>query len=82
VPRRATPFVALDRNDFSTNVFVRPLTPFAGAYLGFTLSFNEAADVVFEAGETPIVEMGTAGTFDRNSFNRLGITGELLDVEP
>jgi hypothetical protein len=75
-------FVALDLNDFNTNVFVRPLTPFPGAYLGFTLSFNEAVDVVFKAGETPIVEMGAAGPFNVNSFNRLGITGELLDIAP
>jgi len=73
-------FVALDLNDLNGQVFVTPVHPFAAAYLGTALSFNEATDVVFAAGQTPIVEMGTAGTFNPTTFNRLGITGVLQNV--
>ena len=78
----APAFVALDMNNFDTNVFVRQLAPFAGAYLGATLSFNEATDVVFEAGQIPIIEVGSTVAFNQTTFNRVGITGELLDVAP
>jgi hypothetical protein len=74
-------FVALDLDNLNGQVFVVPVHPFAAAYLGATLSFNESTDVVFTAGQTPIVEMGTGGRFFTSSFNRLGITGDLQDVE-
>jgi len=77
----ANAFVSLDRNDLNTNVWVLPLTRFTAAYLGATLSFNEATDLVFEPGEIPILELGTTGTFVANTFNKLGITGELIDIQ-
>jgi hypothetical protein len=46
------------------------------------LSFNTSTDVVFEAGQTPILEIGTTGTFFADSRNRLGITGELISGTP
>ena len=78
----ADAFVALDLDNFATNLFVLSVKPFGGAYLGPTLSFNADTDVVFEAGQSPIIEMGTTGTFDKNSFNRLNLTGELIDAVP
>jgi hypothetical protein len=73
-------FVALDLNDLNGQVFVEQLHAFPAAYLGFTLSFNEATDVVFTAGQVPIVEMGTGAMFTSTNFNRLGITGDLQDA--
>lgn len=73
-------FVALDRNNLDGQLFVRPLAPFNGAYLGTTLSFNEDTDVVFKGGEIPIVEIGTSGTLVVSGFNILGLTDELLDA--
>src|SRR5262249_21631407 len=73
-------FVALDVDGLNGQVFVEQLHPFPAAYLGPTLSFNEATDVVLTAGQVPFVEMGTGGTFITSSFNRLGITGDLQDA--
>ena len=73
-------FASLDLNDLNDQLFVEPVHPFNAAYLGPTLSFNDATDVVFTAGQVPIVEMGTGGTFIKSDFNRLGITGNLEDA--
>ena len=53
---------------------------FPAAYLSTVLSFNEETDAVFTAGQVPIVEMGTAGTFVVSIFNRFSITGDLEDA--
>jgi hypothetical protein len=77
----ADAFVALDLNNTNGQLFVMPVHPFNAAYLGSALSFNEATDIVFTAGQVPIVEMGTTGSFVTTSFNRLGITGDLEDAQ-
>jgi hypothetical protein len=74
-------FVALDLNNLNGQLFVKPLTPFSGAYLGPTLSFNESTEVIFTAGQIPIVEIGTGTSFNQNTFNRLGLTGELINAQ-
>jgi hypothetical protein len=74
-------FVAVDINDLNHQLLIRPLPLFPAAYFGPMLSFNEATDLVFEAGQTPLVEVGTSSEFPPNAFNRLGITGELITIQ-
>jgi hypothetical protein len=77
----ANAFVALDLNSLNTQLIVKPVTLFPAAYFGQTLSFDEATEVIFAAGQIPIIEMGTTGTFNSNPFNRLGLAGELFDAQ-
>ena len=76
----ADAFVALDRDNLNTTLFLAPIVRFPAAYNGTVLSFNIDTDFVFGPGQRPIVEVGTAGTFGSSSFNRLGLTGEFVRV--
>lgn len=52
------------------------------AYYGASLSFGERIDVVFEPGEAPVLEVGNASSISNSPFNKLTITGYLVDASP
>lgn len=73
-------FVSLSINSSSSGtVFAFPLPHFDAAFSGDVLSFNTDTEVVFTAGQSPVLVIGTspANTFATSPFNRLGITGTL-----
>jgi hypothetical protein len=71
-----------DNPSAASIVFVLPLPATGAAYYGPALGLNERVDVVFTAGQVPVIEVGTLGTFQNTEFNRLGLTGTLLPASP
>lgn len=62
-----------------------PVSPFNGAFYGNLTSGNFPVDLIFNAGQKPVLEMGVpagAGGINDNSANRFGVTGYLVDVLP
>jgi hypothetical protein len=61
-----------------------PVPPVAAAYYGSVGSTSRPVDLVYEAGEAPMLEYGTspANTIFSDSRNRLGLSGYLVDVAP
>jgi hypothetical protein len=61
------------------------VSPFDGAYYGNFISGNFPVDLIFNAGQKPVLEMGVpagAGGINDNLANRFGVTGYLVDVLP
>jgi hypothetical protein len=81
----ATHLIAVHRtsNDF-TPVAMFQAVPFAAAYYGLMVATTQPLDVVFEAGETPTIEIGVAaGAGGINaSAARATLTGYIVDVAP
>jgi hypothetical protein len=81
----ATHLVAVHRtsNDF-TPVAMFQAVPFTAAYYGLMVATTQPLDIVFEAGETPTVEVGvSAGAGGINaSAARATLTGYVVDVAP
>ncbi len=77
---------AIHRNDTSGAglISLSLLPPQQAAYYGTVASANQAVDLIFEAGERPILEIGVAaGSGGINgSAARLTLTGYLVDVAP
>jgi len=63
---------------------VFPMFPIAGFFYGNLLSSSQAVDLTYEAGETPLLEVGCAvgNTFSTDSRNLLGVSGYLVDTTP
>ncbi len=61
-----------------------PVPPLAAAYYGSVGSTTQSVDLVYEAGEAPMLEYGTsaANTIFADSRHRLGLSGYLVDVAP
>jgi hypothetical protein len=62
---------------------VYPIAPIDGFHYGAILSTNQAVDLVFAAGESPVLELGIAtqqGGITAHPSNRLGVSGYLVDV--
>jgi hypothetical protein len=77
--------VAVHRNGTNSPLLAFPVSPFPGAYYGPVLSTNQDVEIVYEAGETPILEIGVpagVGGIFNDSRNRLGLTGYLVSVPP
>ena len=78
-----TALLAIHRNVRSIPLQVSPIAPMDGFYYGAILSANQAVDFVFAAGEAPVLELGIAalqGGIAAHPYNRLGISGYLVDV--
>jgi hypothetical protein len=75
-------FVTLGIQGASSPMFAFPLTPFSGAYYGALLSFNEEVDVYLEAGQSPVLEVGSGSTFATFLPNVLTLSGYLVDLVP
>jgi hypothetical protein len=80
----ATGLGSLHANDAtgSTVRLLFPISAFATAYYGASFVFNEQVHVVFEAGEAPVLEVGTIGTLLNLGFNKMTVTGVLVDATP
>ena len=59
-----------------------PISAFAAAYYQAAFVFNEQVNVVFEAGEAPVLELGTSGSLIDSPFNKMTVTGVLVDGTP
>jgi hypothetical protein len=58
-----------------------PLTPFNGFYYGSLLSTSQNVDLIFEAGESPVLELGVSAVDTISpDGNLLGVTGYLVDI--
>jgi hypothetical protein len=75
-------FFALMLNDTSHPVLMFPAQPMSGAFFGSVVSFNQEVDFFFEAGQTPIIEVGNTSSIVVDVRNRLTIVGYLVDVLP
>lgn len=71
----------------SLNVDTDPLvmyqySPFNMAYFGTGVSFSQAVDFYFEAGQIPVLAFGTPAGQTTSVANKLTITGYLVDILP
>lgn len=75
--------VYLSLNSDSAPLRMFQAFPFAQAFFGGSgISFNEAVDFYFDAGQTPYLVVGNTTTVSTNSSNRLTIAGYMVDVLP
>lgn len=78
--------LALHRNDVSgaNAMYLVMMPPLPAAYYGYVASTSQAVDVIYEAGEVPILEIGLAAGFGgiTATSTRLTLTGYLVDVAP
>jgi hypothetical protein len=76
-------FAALHLNDTNHPLVIFPTTPFNAAFWGSTVSFHEHVDFFFEAGQTPVLEVGTLPNgVSTDPRTRLTIVGYMVDVAP
>lgn len=77
---------ALHRNEANgvNGVYLVMMPPMNAAYYGPVASTTQAVDVIFEAGEVPILELGLGAGLGgiTASSTRLTLTGYLVDVAP
>lgn len=76
---------AIHRNAANSPLLMFTVSPVPTAYYGSTASTNQHVDLMFEAGDAPILEIGVAaggGGVFVDARNRVGITGYLVDVAP
>ncbi len=61
-----------------------PINPISGFFYGNLLTTSQPVDLTYEAGESPVLEVGcsTANTFTVDSRNLLGVSGYLVDTTP
>jgi hypothetical protein len=78
--------LALHRNDsFGANIIsMVTMPPFGAAYYGSVASTSQAVDVMIEAGDKPVLEVGLAAGAGgiTGGSTRLTLTGYLVDVAP
>ena len=60
--------------------FIIPLTFVNAVFYGTVGTANVSTDMVFEAGQHPVLEIGSAGSFTSSTI-RLGITGTLYSPQ-
>ena len=60
------------------------VNPTQGFFYGSLLSSSQPVDLIYEAGETPVLEMGcnAGNTFLADSRNSMGVSGYLVDTTP
>ena len=80
----ATIIAVLSLNGDLAPVRMFPSFPFAQAFFGTGVSFNEEVDFFFDAGQTPFLAVGATSpnTVSSDSRNRLTIAGYIVDVLP
>ena len=75
-------FLALDLNTLLNPKLIFPVSSGGFAYYGNGYYHSLQVDYYFEAGEAPVLEMGTGGVFNRYSTAKLTVTGYIVDVAP
>jgi len=78
-------FLAVNVDSSLNPVIAFPVSPFNGAYYGSLISGNFPVDMIFNAGQRPVLEMGVpagASGINDNGGNKFGVTGYLVDVLP
>jgi hypothetical protein len=78
-------FVALrtaDNISVATMIFAERIVSINGGFYGGLLTFNTATDIIFTAGQTPVLEIGNAAGvgLPDNAANLVGITGTLISA--
>ncbi|HTS23860.1 MAG TPA: hypothetical protein VMN79_18870 [Casimicrobiaceae bacterium] len=75
-------FFALNLNNSPLVIF--PAESFGAAYYGNVVSFSQEVDYYFEAGQTPVLEVGTSAgnSIFQDSRNKLTIVGYIVDTTP
>ncbi len=60
------------------------VNPISGYFYGTLTTTSQAVDLTYEAGETPMLEMGcnVGNTFSSDSRNLMGVSGYLVDTTP
>jgi hypothetical protein len=75
--------VFLSLNDDNLPLFMFQSFTFGQAFFGNGVSFNQEVDFYFEAGQTPVLAVGTSGgSVSTDSRNRYTIAGYLVDIQP
>ena len=82
-----SPYLGVNRNgNVGGDPFLMiPVPPMNGAFYGTVHSANILVDLIFEAGQTPTLEVGVssgAGGIPLDPRDRLGVTGYLVDIAP
>ena len=75
-------FMALDVNTSLNPVLIFPVSPTPFAYYGNCYAKTQEVDYYFEAGQAPVLEMGTGGTFNKFNTAHLTVTGYIVDTTP
>jgi len=75
-------FLALNLDYRGNPILAFPVAPIGMAYYGSSLSSSFQTDNYFEAGQTPILELGTWNNWNRTYLPRLTVTGYMVDVAP
>ena len=60
------------------------VNPISGYFYGNLLTTQQVVDLTYEAGETPMLEVGcsVANTFTADSRNLMGVSGYIVDTTP
>jgi len=75
----------VNRNAINNPLLAFPVAPFDGGSYGMILAANQTIDLIFAAGESPVLEFGIAANQSGIIFNvnnKFGVTGYLVDVAP
>jgi hypothetical protein len=78
-------FLAVNLDARGSVLVAFPVAPFSGHYYGNLVSGAFPVDMIFEAGQRPVLEFGVnafSGGINVNSANRFAVTGYLVDVTP
>ncbi len=77
-------FFMVHRNTGNEALSAWPVTAFGGAYYGALFSSTQAVDLIYEAGEAPVLEFGqnAGNTIFADTRNRFGVTGYIVDTTP
>lgn len=75
----------VNRNFINNPLASFPIAPFDGGSYGPILAANHTVDLIFVAGEMPVLELNLVANPSGVAFhpnNRFGVTGYLVDVVP
>ena len=76
-------FFSLGVNDTRHPLVIFPAAQFNAAFWGLTVSFSQEVDYYYEAGQTPVLEVGTApNSISNDNRTNLTLVGYMVDVQP
>lgn len=80
-----TGFLSVQKNNLANQWGAWAVSPINGAYYGALLSGHFKVDLMFEAGDSPVLEFGIPagqGGIFQDSSNRLIVSGYIVDTAP